>query len=187
MFRQIVSVLFIACFFLPNGINSSAVSKGYETVSQSKQAYIQDFISRATLEEKIGQLFMADAYSCRGKKHFAYLHKLVTEYKIGGLVFLKGSPRRQRIMVDSLQKLSETKLLIGMDAEWGPGMHLDSVPIYPRQMTLGAINDPILIEKMGADIAQKLVSLGANLSFSPVVDINSNPKNPYYWQSFFWR
>jgi len=178
MGRRIVILAFLAFFFLPNWCASPAISKVYKFENQSKLAYVQDFLAKATLEEKIGQLFMADAYSCRGKKHFAYLQKLVTDYKIGGFIFLKGGPGRQRNMVDSLQKLSKTKLLIGMDAEWGPGMHLDSVPIYPRQMTLGAINDPILIEKMGADIAKKLQSLGANLSFSPVVDINSNPKNP---------
>ncbi len=31
--------------------------------------------------------------------------------------------------------------LIGMDAEWGLGMRLDSTYAFPWNMTLGAIND----------------------------------------------
>jgi beta-glucosidase-like glycosyl hydrolase len=65
-----------------------------------------------------------------------------------------------------------------MDAEWGIGMRLDSTISYPYQMTLGAVQNNKLIEKMGGLIAQDMKLLGMHLNFAPVVDINNNPKNP---------
>ena len=38
-------------------------------------------------------------------------------------------------------------LFIGIDAEWGLSMRLDSTYRYPWNMTLGAIQDMKLIEK----------------------------------------
>jgi beta-N-acetylhexosaminidase len=45
-------------------------------------------------------------------------------------------------------------------------------------MTLGAVQNNDLIEKMGNLIAQDMKILGMHLNFAPVVDINNNPKNP---------
>ncbi len=42
-------------------------------------------------------------------------------------------------------RLLKIKDLIGMDAEWGLAMRLDSTVKYPWQMTLGAIEDDQLV------------------------------------------
>ena len=49
---------------------------------------------------------------------------------------------------------------------------------FPKQITLGAIQDNSLIYKMGGEIARQCKRLGIHLNFAPVVDINSNPNNP---------
>ncbi|MFY8033351.1 MAG: glycoside hydrolase family 3 N-terminal domain-containing protein, partial [Flexibacteraceae bacterium] len=113
-----------------------------DSLNISAEAWATQTLQQMTLEEKIGQLFMADAYSCRSEKHFKALANLVENHHIGGLIFMKGGPVRQAIMTNRLQSMAKTKLLIGMDAEWGLGMQLDSVPSFPRQMTLGSANKP---------------------------------------------
>ena len=45
-------------------------------------------------------------------------------------------------------------------------------------MTLGAIKDLDLIRKTGQHIGEHCKRLGVHINFSPVVDINTNPKNP---------
>ena len=68
--------------------------------------------------------------------------------------------------------------MVGMDAEWGLAMRLDSTYAFPWNMTLGAITDNEIVEKIGRRIGEQSKRLGVHINFAPVVDINTNPKNP---------
>jgi len=57
-------------------------------------------------------------------------------------------------------------------------MRLDSTYRYPWNMTLGAVKDYNLIEQMGKQMAEQSKRMGIHFNFAPVVDINTNPKNP---------
>ena len=140
--------------------------------------WADSLILKLTDEEKIAQLFMVAAYSNRGIEHEEELEKLIKKYKIGGLIYFQGGPMRQAAMCNRLQEMSEVKLLIGMDAEWGLAMRLDSTVKYPWQMTLGAIKDNNLLFEMGKQIGEQMNRLGVHVNFAPVVDINVNPNNP---------
>ncbi len=106
------------------------------------------------------------------------IKKLIEENKIGGLIFSKGGPVRQAKLNNEFQAMSKVPLLIGMDAEWGLGMRLDSTYSFPWNMTLGAINDIGLVERTGQYIGEHCKRLGVHINFAPVVDINTNPNNP---------
>ena len=67
--------------------------------------------------------------------------------------------------------------LLAQDAEWGLGMRLDSTISYPRQLTLGAIENEDLVYKTGLEIARQCRRLGVNIDFAPCVDIYDNPGN----------
>lgn len=143
---------------------------------QSKWAESQ--LAKMTLDQKIGQLFMVAAYSNKDEAHVAEIVELIKNQHIGGLIFFQGGPVRQARLTNHYQALSKTPLLIGMDAEWGLAMRLDSTIQYPRQMTLGSIKDDSLVYLMGRQVAQQCKRLGVHLNFAPVVDVNNNPGNP---------
>ncbi len=121
---------------------------------------------------------MVAAYSNRGADHANEIEKLIREYGIGGLIFFQGGPQRQARLTNRYQAASKIPLMIGMDAEWGLSMRLDSTMSFPYQMTLGAVQDMALLEQMGKAIGRQCRRLGVHISFSPVADINSNPANP---------
>ncbi|MBA3704990.1 MAG: serine hydrolase, partial [Bacteroidetes bacterium] len=129
-------------------------------------------------EERIAQLFMVAAYSNKDKTHVKEIKKLVDDYKIGGLIFFQGGPIRQAMLTNDYQSCSKVPLFISIDAEWGLAMRLDSTTKFPRQMTLGAIQNDRLIYDMGTEIARQCKRLGMQINFAPVVDINNNPLNP---------
>lgn len=131
-----------------------------------------------TLDQMIGQLFMIPAYSNQGVAHENEVRALIDNYEVGGLIFMQGSPHKQVTLTNDYQQRSKVPLLIAMDAEWGPGMRLDSTIRYPRQMTLGAANSPGLTYQFGLECARQLRALGVHVNFGPVVDVNNNPKNP---------
>lgn len=153
--------------------------------AQNKAVFLSDSTSwadsvLATLseQERIAQLFMVAAYSNKGKEHQKQITDLVTHYKIGGVMFLQGGPVRQAKFTNLLQENSKVPLMIAIDAEWGVSMRLDSALRFPWQMTLGAIEDTSLIYDMGVEVARQCKLLGIHINFAPVVDVNSNPKNP---------
>ncbi len=146
--------------------------------NQPEKIWVDSIYNSLSFEEKVGQLFMIAAYSNKNESHAQDLDKLVTKYKIGGLIFFQGGPARQAKLTNRFQAKSKIPMLIGNDAEWGLSMRIDSTHTYPWNMTLGAIKDNSLIEKMGIQMADQCKRLGIHFTFGPVVDINTNPKNP---------
>ncbi|MDE3743534.1 glycoside hydrolase family 3 N-terminal domain-containing protein [Maribacter polysaccharolyticus] len=131
-----------------------------------------------TLDEKLGQLFMVSVASDQDKASIEKIKNLIKQEHIGGVIFSTGGPIRQAKITNSFQSLSKTPLLVGMDAEWGLAMRLDSTYAFPWNMTLGAIKDNSVIEKVGRQIGLHAKRLGVHINFAPDIDINTNPSNP---------
>ncbi len=131
-----------------------------------------------TLAEKVGQLYMVQVMSNQDTVSKNKIIKIIKEHHIGGLIYSLGGPVRQAKLDNELQSISKLPLLIGMDAEWGLSMRLDSTYAFPWNMTLGAIKDNKLIEQTGRQIGEHCKRLGVHFNFAPVVDINTNPLNP---------
>ncbi|MFU8845113.1 MAG: glycoside hydrolase family 3 N-terminal domain-containing protein, partial [Bacteroidales bacterium] len=128
--------------------------------ASTKEAWVDSVMNSLTLDEKIAQLMMVRAYSNKDEIHYGTIEKLVSDYNIGGLCFFQGGPARQASLTNRYQGKAKTPMLIALDAEWGLGMRLDSTLSYPRQMMLGAMDEPHMIYRMGADIAQQLRRIG---------------------------
>jgi beta-N-acetylhexosaminidase len=140
--------------------------------------WIDSVYNSLSLDEKIGQLFVVAVYPTVGTAHLKSIENILEKYKPGGLMFSKGGPVKQARLTNKFQSLSKTPLLISLDAEWGPAMRLDSVPSFPRQMMMGAIqNDKVLFD-FGQEVGRQCNRLGVHINFAPVIDINNNPKNP---------
>ncbi|GAB5399475.1 MAG: glycoside hydrolase family 3 N-terminal domain-containing protein [Aureisphaera sp.] len=143
-----------------------------------QQEWVDSIYGMMSLQEKVGQLFMVDVFSSDPTSKTDRVKDLISNYYIGGVIFSKGGPVRQAYLNNEFQELSKTKLLIGMDAEWGLAMRLDSTFAYPWNMTLGAIKDNKIVEQVGRRIGEHSKRMGVHFNFAPVVDINTNPKNP---------
>lgn len=142
------------------------------------QDWVDSVFNKLTPRERIGQLFMAAAYSNKDADHRREVMQLIEEYAIGGLVFFQGGPVRQAKLTNRYQQASGVPLLIAMDAEWGLGMRLDSTVSFPYQMALGAIENNELIYEMGKELAGNFKRIGMHMNFAPVADVNNNPANP---------
>ncbi len=73
---------------------------------------------------------------------------------------------------------ADIPILITSDFENGCGSMLKGLTPLPYMMSLGAANDPALAYDYGRATALEARSVGANWSFSPVSDLNLNPRNP---------
>jgi beta-N-acetylhexosaminidase len=152
--------------------------KNFFKDSDAETHWVDSIYSQMTLEEKVGQLFMVAAYSNKDTTHTNVIEKLIRNQKIGGLIFFQGGPLRQANLTNRYQSKSKIPMFVGIDAEWGLSMRLDSTYRYPWNMTLGAIKDLKLVEKVGELMGKESKRMGVHFNFAPVLDINTNPKNP---------
>jgi len=164
--------------FIGDGDDNPPGSISPESPAAKEQYWVDSVFNSFSTEDKIAQLIFIKAFSNRDNPYNDSLIQTVKRYRIGGIVFFKGSPVRQVRLTNALQQSSGTPLFISIDAEWGLAMRLDSIVPFPKQMTLGASSNNGLIFRMGAEIARQCKRMGIQINFAPVVDINSNPKNP---------
>ena len=146
--------------------------------AKAQNTWVNNILEKMTIEEKIGQLFMIQAYSNLEDEHEKDIVDMIQKYHIGNLIFMQGTPEKQAVLNNKYQELSKVPLMIGFDGEWGLDMRLKNTFRYPWNMTLGAVRDNSLIAKFGEQLGKHCKRLGIHINFAPVVDININPKNP---------
>ncbi|MBI2742908.1 MAG: hypothetical protein HYX48_03225 [Chlamydiales bacterium] len=140
--------------------------------------WAEERLEEMSLDEKIGQLFIMPACPLRGEDHLADLQVAIEKFHIGGIILKQGSSEGQLQLISTLQHLAKVPLLCTGDAEWGLGMRLENTLSFPRNLTLGAIQNKQLIYELGKEIGRQCKIVGLHLNFAPVVDVNINPKNP---------
>ncbi|MGR7814196.1 glycoside hydrolase family 3 N-terminal domain-containing protein [Lacinutrix undariae] len=186
--KFLVSFIYILCFAAfnfscaqnQNTSDSIPITRSplaHKNVDAQKK-WVDSIYNSLSLNDKVAQLFMVQVFSSQDAKTKSKIVKLVRDNHIGGLIYSKGGPVRQAQLNNELQSAAHIPLLIGMDAEWGLSMRLDSTYAFPWNMTLGAIKDVKLVEKTGFQIGEHCKRLGVHFNFAPVVDINTNPENP---------
>ena len=77
--------LYIAFFYSQYNLLFSQVN----TKIQPEKIWVDSVYNAMNFDEKLGQLFMVAAYSNKNEAHAQDLEKLITQYKIGGLIFFK--------------------------------------------------------------------------------------------------
>lgn len=136
-------------------------------------------IATMTLEEKIAQCFMPAVPVKISDEQIAIVEDYLKRYPLGG-VFLDGAGtiEQQVALINRLQKASKVPLLVGQDLEFGPAMRLTDGMQWPFSTTFGAVQDHELVYRAGLAMGRQARALGVHVAAAPVVDINSNPKNP---------
>ena len=178
-FILLLLITLISFSFSEGGDNSNSDLKyNNPPFTNCESDWIDSVYNSLSLDAKIAQMFMVAAYSNRDQNHIDEVSELIVKYQVGGVIFFQGGPVRQANITNYFQSISTTPLMIAQDCEWGLGMRLDSVISFPYQMMLGAIQNDQLIYEMGKEIASELKRIGVHTGFSPVMDINNNPRNP---------
>ncbi len=178
LFKLSTFLLFLSSFPAITHAQETAKSKFDPDFLSVQNRWVDSVFNSLSPDQRLSQLFMVAAYSNRDLKHVKEIKDLIVNYNIGGLIWMQGGPLRQGQLANYYQSIAKTPLLYSIDGEWGLAMRLDSTVRYPKQMTLGAIQNDSLIYRMGRQIARECSRIGIHINFAPVVDINSNPLNP---------
>ena len=134
--------------------------------------------AKLSMDERIGQLYIVALYTNKDQNHISEVRKLVEQERIGGIILMQDDAEQEIALVNEFQKKSRVPMLFGMDAEWGLYQRIKTAHKFPWAMTLGAIQDNNLVYEMASKIAEDAKKMGIYWNFAPVVDVNTNPKNP---------
>jgi len=159
------------------GLTQAQINKDLAT------RWVDSVFKTLSSDHKIGQLMVVRLSSIDGaSRKVTFYEKEVSEaikkYNIGGICLFQGGPLKQANLINYFQSIAKTPILIAIDAENGLGMRLDSVMPLPRQMMMGAVQDPALIYEYGKVVGQQCKRMGIQVNYAPVVDVNNNPNNP---------
>jgi beta-glucosidase len=126
-----------------------------------------------TPEEKIGQMVQVEKNSIKTGD--------ITKYFIGSILSGGGgspasnTPAGWAGMVSAFQDEALATplgipIIYGVDAVHGHN-NLYGATIFPHEIGLGAVNDPGLMERIGAAAAEEMLATGATWNFAPVVAV----------------
>jgi beta-N-acetylhexosaminidase len=93
------------------------------------------------------------------------------------------SPGQVTALVKTLREASPGRLIVSIDQEGSQVARLnpgDGFPATKSQAEIGAENSTAATRAWAQGIVHSLTSIGANLNYAPVVDMNVNPDNPAF-------
>jgi len=137
---------------------------------------IDEFISSMSIEEKIGQLFIARMPT------MTQAESLIQDYHIGGFILFSSdvsSIEQVQNLTSQLQEMSDIPLFIAVDEEGGRVSRVGR--LFPERsgtaFSIGQTGNPQNAYDAYYGIGNKLRYLGFNMNFAPVTDVWSNPAN----------
>ncbi len=173
--HKIIIVIFSSFLFFS--------TQAQRTTQLSKKEWVDSVFNTLSDNEKIAQLIVVRLTSIDTKTgkvtwYGTEVESAIRQYNIGGICLFQGGPVRQSTLVNYLQGIAKTPIIISIDAETGLGMRVDSVKPLPRQMMLGAVRDPQVIFEYGQWVGKQCRRMGVHINYAPDVDVNNNPANP---------
>ncbi|MGE5196392.1 MAG: glycoside hydrolase family 3 protein [Anaerolineae bacterium] len=154
--------------------------------SAQDDSWAQKTLQKMSLDEKIGQLFMIAGYvdpeyasrEIGNSQIIQEIDPYITEYHVGGIAYVGPSEYAKQIaLTNHYQEISKVPILIAQDLEWGLSMRIKDGLQFPKNITLGAIDDNGLIYEMGKEIGNQAKLVGVHMNLSPVLDVNIEPEN----------
>ncbi|MFJ5152355.1 glycoside hydrolase family 3 protein [Streptomyces sp. NPDC088353] len=186
------------------GLTAALAVQGTGTAhaASSNDRKLRALISRMTLEEKVGQLFVMRVYGHSatapaqadidanlkeiGVRTAA---ELIAKYRVGGIIYFAWANNTQNphqiadlsngIQQAALGQPRGLPLLVATDQEHGIVCRVGKpATLFPGAMAMGAGGSPADAHTLGRVSGAELRALGINQDYSPDADVNVNPANP---------
>nr|WP_154896476.1 beta-N-acetylhexosaminidase [Paenibacillus xylanexedens] len=143
----------------------------------------QHKLARMTLREKIGQMLLCGFH---GTEAAGDVECLLRTYPIGGVIYFARnieSPEQVERLSAGLQgiaaKSGQLPLWISIDQEGGMVARItNGITLMPGQMAIAAAGSDEKAYEAAYISGLELKSMGINMNFAPVLDINNNAANP---------
>ncbi len=170
-------------------IEESKEVKKVQSAAEQKEEFLEQKIASMTLEQKVGQLFFCafrrDSNNVPITVWNETIENTMQQYPIGGVVLFGeniDTAEQTKQLITDFQNHTTIPLFIGVDEEGGRVSRLHAsgkleVVEVPSAQKIGNTKDTKIAYDMASEMGKELVSLGFNVDFAPVADVNTNPHN----------
>jgi len=143
-------------------------------LSTEQISFIEKQISGMSLSEKIGQLFFVIGQD----EDSVDISEFIKKYHPGGMMYRPDTSEKIKREVATAQKSSSIPMFIAANLEAGGNGLLNDGTWFGRPMSVAATDDPQQAFNLGDVSGYEAAQVGDNMSFSPIVDIDQNFRNP---------
>lgn len=137
-------------------------------------AWVTDTIAGMTLEEKVGQLFCANCKS-PADEELDYIFDIL---KPGACMYRPLALEDSITMAKKIRERTRIPLLIAANLEKGGNGIIQEGTLLGSPMEIAATDDEEIAARLATVCAREGKTVGANWAFAPIIDIDSNFRNP---------
>lgn len=136
-------------------------------------AWVDARLAAMSLKEKVGQMIMIEYIGSSAATN-------LRTYGLTGFIFTGNNNTALNLWnaINSMQAQTTVPLFFAIDCEPGLGGRCVDATRFPMNMAMGATRRTDLAEAQGRVTARECRSLGFQIGFGPVVDVNTEPINP---------
>nr|WP_205616188.1 glycoside hydrolase family 3 protein [Streptomyces harenosi] len=186
------------------GVSAALAASGTASARPARPGddALRALVSRMTLEEKVGQLFVmrvyghsatapdqADVDANLKEIGVRTAAELIARYRVGGIIYFAWAhntrdPHQIAALSDGIQKASlelprGLPVLVSTDQEHGIVARVgEPATLFPGAMAVGAGGSRSDARTLGRIAGAELRALGIRQDYAPVADVNVNPANP---------
>ena len=186
---QFIIFLFILIIVLPE----NSKSQSHNTAIESK---VNAMVKQMTLEEKVGQMAQVSIESLGSIQNGNFVFNqnkfkdAVVNYKIGSILNTPGLQTAQQwnVIIGDIQNAAkETRMkipvLYGLDDNHGVN-YVAGATLFPQEIGQAATWNRQLVFNAGVITAYESRAASVPWTFSPVLDLGTNPQWPRIWEDY---
>jgi beta-N-acetylhexosaminidase len=147
-------------------------------LGKKDEDWVRKTLRSLTLDEKVGQMVMADANLIFWNRESGEYKKLQHQVVDNQVILFRSEVWPSAVVSNRWQEMAKVPLLVSADLEMGMGMRFDDTPWWPPNMAVAATGDAKWARWQGEATALQARAMGINWLYAPTSDVNNNPDNP---------
>ena len=175
-----------------------------ESLGNEKEKFVNDLISKMTLEEKVGQMTQINlTVIAKGPNRFSSsfpmeiddsrANKALVDFKVGSVLnTINNTAQKPNVWFKNISKIQKIAMnnnrlgipvIYGIDAIHGT-TYTDGATMFPQQITTAASWNPENAYNMAQVCAYETRASSIPWNFSPVLDLGLDPRFPRQFETF---
>ena len=175
-----------------------------ESLGNEKEKFVNDLISKMTLEEKVGQMTQINlTVIAKGPNRFSSYfpmeiddsraNKALVDFKVGSVLnTINNTAQKPSVWFKNISKIQKIAMnnnrlgipvIYGIDAIHGT-TYTDGATMFPQQITTAASWNPENAYNMAQVCAYETRASSIPWNFSPVLDLGLDPRFPRQFETF---
>ncbi len=143
-------------------------------LSEEDIAWVNETLASMSEDDKLRQLFCLITYN----DEESYCRYIGEEVRPGGFMSRTMPPEQCISAVEKMQKYSKIPMLVAANFEAGGNGMISGGTLFGRPMEVAATGEIEQARRLGEVCGTEGAAVGANWAFAPIIDIDSNWRNP---------